>query len=155
MDLKLPVTVCTKRDLMMLSRELASFSSHVYQSIMHHQKPIKYPPITDNLRQFIILNQINYKEPRKCNQAIKYLDELKKTSPTVHVSFAQNPSKEVVQRVTAWFRSEVDRHCLLTIGLQPSIAAGVVITTNNRQFDFSIRQRLESRKSKLKESISR
>lgn len=154
MDLKLPLGVSTKKDLMMLSRELSTFSNQVYQSIMHHEKPIKYPPISDNLRQFIVLNQVDFKNPRKCQQAITSLGEFKKYAPIVHISFAQNPPIDVIQKITAWFRSQVDPNCLITIGLQPSIAAGIILKTTNKQFDFSIRQRLESEKEKLKESLS-
>lgn len=154
MDLKLPLGVSTKKDLMMLSRELSTFSNQVYQSIMHHEKPIKYPPISDNLRQFIVLNQVDFKNSRKCQQAITSLGEIKKYAPIVHISFAQNPPIDVIQKITAWFRSQVDPNCLITIGLQPSIAAGIILKTTNKQFDFSIRQRLESKKEKLKESLS-
>ena len=154
MDLKLPLGVSTKKDLMMLSRELSVFSNKVYQSIMHHEKPIKYPPISDNLRQFIILNQLDFKNPRQCQKAIMSLGDIKKYAPIVHVSFAQNPPIDVIQKITGWFRKEVDPNCLITIGLQPSIAAGIILKTTNKQFDFSIRQRLESKKIKLKESLS-
>jgi len=39
------------------------------------------------------------------------------------------------------------------VGLQPTIAAGIVLRTPNHQFDFSLRQHLYKNRAKLREAL--
>ena len=40
----------------------------------------------------------------------------------------------------AWLRREIHPVVLLTVGLQPSIGAGCIVRSTNKQFDFSLRE---------------
>jgi F0F1-type ATP synthase delta subunit len=72
----------------------------------------------------------------------------------MHISFATDPSAAFVVQILGWFRREIHEHTLLVIGLQPSITAGCTLRTENKYFDFSMREQLMSSVPILANEIS-
>lgn len=153
MELKLPTILASKQDVTYVHRELRAFSDLVMQSIMRHDNPIKYPPISATLRALAVENQIDLRSEDSCKQLLLYLENLKHNAPTVHISFPSDPSPEVVQKIVLWLRKEVHPSIIIQVGLQPTIAAGIVMRTPNRYFDFSLRQHFYKNRGKLMEVI--
>jgi len=56
------------------------------------------------------------------------------------MSLSADPSTRFLEKLVTWLRREIHPQVLLTIGLQPTLGAGCVLRTPNRQFDFSLRQ---------------
>ena len=54
-----------------------------------------------------------------------------------------------VAKIVAWLRTEIHPLILLEIGLQPTIAAGCVIRTTNKYFDYSIGRHLKRNRGQL------
>jgi F0F1-type ATP synthase delta subunit len=54
-----------------------------------------------------------------------------------------------MQKIVTWWRENIDPFVLVEIGLQPNIAAGCLVRTSNRQYDFSLRRRLQAKKADL------
>jgi F0F1-type ATP synthase delta subunit len=52
-----------------------------------------------------------------------------------------------------WLRKEIDPRIIIHVGLQPTIAAGIVLRTPNKQFDFSLRRHLYKNRDKLLEVL--
>ena len=154
MDLKLPNAIATRQDVAHVHRELRIFFDLAMQSVMRHDNPVKYPPISDSLRQLASLNQIDLRDQSACNNLLTELDSVKKKSPSLHVSFPVEPNRDALDRLIDWFRKEIDPIAVISVGLQPSIAAGVIVRTPNHQFDISLRKHLENNKHKLKEAIA-
>src|SRR5690606_10854194 len=77
----------------------------------------------------------------------------KSKAPVIHISFPSEASPAFIAKILEWFRTEVHPHVVLHVGLQPELAAGCVVRTTNRMFDFSLRKRFEQSKKKLLESI--
>ena len=153
MDLKLPAILASKQDLTHVHRELRVFSDLVMQSIMRHDKPIKYPPISATLRALAVENQLDLRDETVCKDLLEKLENLKENAPTIHISFPSDPPPEVVQRIVAWLRTEVDPRVVVQIGLQPTIAAGIVMRTPNLFFDFSLRRHFYNNRHKLIEAL--
>jgi F0F1-type ATP synthase delta subunit len=124
------------------------------QSIMRHENPIKYPAISANLRALAVENQVDLRDQDACQKLLSELEKLKNDAPSVHISFPVDPSPEVVQKLVQWLRNEVDPRIIIQIGLQPSIAAGIVMRTPNHQFDFSLRRHLYHNRGKLMEALN-
>lgn len=154
MELKLPTILASKQDITHVHRELRVFTDLVMQSVMRHDNPIQYPPISATLRALATENQIDLRNEDACQQLLADLETLNKEAPTVHISFPIDPSPEVIQKLITWLRKEVDPRIVIQIGLQPTIAAGIVMRTPNHQFDFSLRQHLYRNRDKLKEALS-
>ncbi|MEI6237177.1 MAG: hypothetical protein WCP03_01070 [Candidatus Saccharibacteria bacterium] len=153
MDLNIPNNLSSKQDITHVHRELRKFNDSVMQSIMRHDDPVKYPPISDSLRALAIENQSDLRDPMACDKLLLQLEDLKHTAPTVHISFPADPSRDVLQKLVMWLRKEVNPKIFIQIGLQPTIAAGIVLRTPNKAFDFSLRKHLYKNKDKLIEAL--
>jgi hypothetical protein len=153
-DLKLPGSVASRRDVIRLHREVRIFFDSVEQSIMRHENPVRYPGISEHLRAVALDNQIDLKDLKKCQQLIDDLDLIKDKAPSVHVSFPTEPTPEIMQKLVEWFRQEIDQHIVIQVGMQPTIAAGIILRTPNKQFDFSLRKHLYQNRHKLAEAIN-
>jgi F0F1-type ATP synthase delta subunit len=152
-DLNIPDSLSSKQDITHVHRELRLFTDSVMQSIMRHDDPVKFPPISDSLRAVAVSNQIDLRDPKACDKLMLQLEDLKRNAPTVHISFPADPSRDVLQKLVIWLRKEVEPRIFIQIGLQPTIAAGIVIRTPNRAFDFSLRRHLYKSREKLIEVL--
>lgn len=153
MDLKLPGIVASRRDIIRLHREVRVFIDAVEQSVMRHDSPVKYPGISEQLRATAVENQVDLKDIKSCEKLLKNLDILKDKAPSVHISFPTEPTPDILQKLVNWFREEIDQHIVIQVGMQPTIAAGVILRTPNKQFDFSLRRHLYQNRKKLAEAI--
>lgn len=155
MDLKLPTVVASRRDVIRLHREVRTFIDIVTQSIMRHENPIKYPAISEQLRAIATANQVDLRDTKHTEKLLDLLEDVKEHAPSVHISFPTEPTADILEKLVAWFRTEVDPHAVIQVGLQPTIAAGVVVRTPNHQFDFSLRRHLYANRKKLGEALER
>ncbi len=155
MELKLPTTIASRKDVIRLHREIRSFIDITTQSIMRHDNPVKYPPISEQLRALAVENQVDMRDPKNCEKLLTQVDNIKEHAPSVHISFPVEPSAEILEKLVVWFRKEVDPYVVIQVGLQPTIAAGVVVRTPNHQFDFSLRRHLYENRHKLGEALQR
>lgn len=153
MDLKLPGQFTTKQDISHVHRELRVFSDLVMQSVMRHENPIKYPPISSTLRALAKENQVDITDEAACKKLLAQLEELRAHAPTIHMIFASEPSAEILQKLIAWLRAEIDQRIVISVGLQPAIAGGVIVRTPSHQFDFSLRNHLAKSQDKLREAL--
>lgn len=155
MDLKLSTSIASRQDILKLHRELRSFIDVVTQSVMRHDNPIKYPTISQNLHELAKTNQVDLRQTKNCEALLAQLEHIKDNAPSVHISFPSEPTPQILERLVTWFRKEIDPRVVIQVGLQPSIAAGVVLRTPNRQFDFSLRRHLYDNEQKLGEALQR
>lgn len=153
MELKLPLSLASRQDLTHVHRELRVFLDMVTQSILRHDNPIQYPSISVTLRALATENQLDLRDEETCKRLLAELDKLKIDAPMLHISFPIDPSAEVIKRLITWLREEIDPRIIIQIGLQPTIAAGIVLRTPNHQFDFSLRQHLYKNRAKLREAL--
>ena len=82
-----------------------------------------------------------------------FLKNLIEQAPTLHISFATDPSASFTAKIVGWLRANIHPLVLVQLGLQPSIAAGCVVRTTNKVFDLSLRDRFSQQKSVLLEAL--
>lgn len=155
MELKIPTIVASKNEITNVYRELVIFIDKITQSKLRKDNPIRYPVISENLKALAADNKLNLTDEAVCKQLLIKLEDIKKNAPTVHISFQSEPSNEILQKLVEWLRKEIDPAIFLQVGLQPNIAAGIILRTPNHQFDFSLRQRLFDNKSKLAQALKK
>jgi F0F1-type ATP synthase delta subunit len=153
MELTLPTVIASRQDITHVHRELRLFDDAAMQSVLRHENPVKYPPISTKLRGIVQQNQIDLRDDASRKKLLDALEKLKTTAPTIHISFPAEPSPEVLQKLVTWLRKEIDPRIVIRVGMQPTIAAGVIVRTPNQQFDFSLRQHLQKNRSKLIERL--
>jgi F0F1-type ATP synthase delta subunit len=153
MELTLPTVIASRQDITNVHRELRLFDDASLQSVMRNDNPVKYPPISAKLRGMVQQNQVDLRDEAARKKLLASLDLLKNSAPTIHISFPAEPSPAVLQQLVTWLRKEIDPRIVIRVGMQPTIAAGVIVRTPNHQFDFSLRQHLQKNRAKLVERI--
>jgi F0F1-type ATP synthase delta subunit len=98
-------------------------------------------------------NQLDLLDQKVRSTLYTTLVQLSEQAPVIHMSFAVEPPSAMSQKIVGWFRVNVHPATLLQIGIQPTIAAGCVLRTPNKFFDFSLRQHLRTHQDKLMTSI--
>lgn len=152
----MPLTVITVADLGRVSRELDEVENFSLQSSVRSAgKQPALPRVSRGLEELAASSDLNLLLEDDRQKLRKTIDELKKQAPVMHISFASDPSPSFLTKLMTWLRNEVDPNLLISVGLQPGIAAGCIVRTRNKYFDFSLRKNLTQNAKMLTEIITK
>lgn len=150
MELKLPISVVSPVDINRLKREIEALDDFFLSaSARATGTPVKPPRVTFMLEQLARDNKHNLLDANHRSTLKAGLEAVNQTAPVLHISFAAEPSPRVTDAVLGWLRSNIHPQALLVIGLQPTIAAGLVLRTPNKIFDMSLRTHLQKQEGYL------
>jgi F0F1-type ATP synthase delta subunit len=154
-DLLFTPEIVGRHDIVRLLRELDALNTYLQQlQIKEPNKPIELPKVSRILDGFADANKLSLTDEKAREALMKKLEKVKNEAPVMHISFATDPSAAFVEQVLTWFRRNIDEHTLFVIGLQPSITAGFTLRTENKYFDFSMREQLMNSVPILAKEIS-
>lgn len=154
-ELSLPVLVFGVAELRRLSRELDELNDYLKQNkIRQAGKQASLPHLSRMLDSLATQNQMNLLHDDDRQALGAYLQEVAKSAPVLHFSFASDPSSAFMAKLVTWLRRNIHPQALVTLGLQPSISAGCILRTANKSFDFSLRQQLGEKYKYLTEAIT-
>lgn len=148
--ISLPLMIVSPIDLGRLQRELAAIDDFLLQaSVRSPGQTLQMPKTTKGLEDFAQLQKLSLLKQDDRTKLVVLFKEIHELAPVIHMSFAVDPSAVFLQKIVEWFRREVHPMILVQTGLQPSIAAGCMVRTNNRYFDFSLRRHFEAQSGQL------
>lgn len=151
--LKLPAPVVSSVDIARLTRELEAFEDYMGQARARKTATKQTPPRTSRLLEELVgANSLNLLQDGDRARLAKFLKSLE-SAPMVHISFATDPSAAFTEKIVSWFRANIHPTMLVQVGLQPNIAAGCIVRTNNKVFDFSLRQNFVEKQQMLIDAI--
>jgi len=151
--LQLPPAVVSLVDVSRLLRELEAFEEYMEQAQARKSGAAVTPPRTSRLLDELArANQLNLLQDADRARLKLFLDSLA-DAPTIHISFATDPSAAFTEKVVLWLRANINPHILLQVGLQPNIAAGCMVRTANKVFDFSLRENFAQKRALLVEAV--
>jgi F0F1-type ATP synthase delta subunit len=154
-ELKLPVLVFGVVEVRRLRRELEAVDDFMRQAAIREPgKPAALPRVSRLLDALVLDNGRNLLQETDRQELAAYLDTVAKTAPTIHISFASDPSSAFTAKLVTWLRGNIHPSVLLQIGLQPTIAAGCVVRTASKNFDFSLRHKLEEQRGELLKALN-
>lgn len=147
-NFRLPSSVYSPSLVSGLLRELDRLDNSVLQQLATKkgEHSIKLSPL---MMSVVETNKVDIDSQTNREDLKKFLNSVKLTSPVVHISFASDPSASFMQKLTEWFRTQVNPNVLITVGLQPTIGAGCVIRTTNKQFDLSLGEEFTKQREQL------
>jgi hypothetical protein len=152
--LQLPLTVMGPGDLSRLKRELDLVDDFLHQAAIRKTgEPMKLPRTTAVLDDLAESNKCSLLNEADRKQLAEFLIQTQKTAPVMHISFATDPSEAFMIKIMKWFRENIHQQTLMQIGLQPNIAAGCMLRTSNKQFDFSLKKNFAQKRDLLIEKI--
>ncbi len=151
----LPVQVAGMVDIGRLIRELQQIDNVVLQlTLKANGGEVKMPKTSRLMDQTTQLNHLNLLEQTHRDALKGFLENVRENSPIIHMSFSADPPANFIEKIMGWLRREIHPQLLLTVGVQPTIGAGTIVRTANKQFDFSLRTDIENKRSMLLEKIS-
>jgi F0F1-type ATP synthase delta subunit len=152
--LKLTPAVVSQTDINRLMRELTGLNDFfVGARTRAGGSAMQLPKLSRLMDQLSRENSVNLLEEADRKELMRRLETLYKTAPSFHISFAVEPSPKSMERIVVWMRQNVHPQTLLSVGLQPAIAAGCVLRTTNKVFDMSLRNHLQNQTKYLAELI--
>lgn len=155
-QLALPTLVFGTVEVHRLQRELEALEEFMQQAALRNKQAKTQPDLPRVSRLLDALaseNHRNLLQPQDRKELAAFLQHVATEAPTIHMSFATDPSAAFTAKVVGWLRSNIHPLVMLQLGLQPSIAAGCIVRTSNRQFDLSLRHRFESKREVLMNAL--
>ncbi len=146
----LPSVLVGRTDLARLVREVETLDSdlesqkvragagHTAQDAPGPQQ-YTLPPMSRVLTDFLELNQLDVHHDQTRMVMKEKLRKLKDHAPVVHMTFAVEADPDSVQRLVGWLRENAHPQTLISVGLQPSLIAGVYLRTPNQVHDYSLK----------------
>lgn len=133
----LPPAIFRRVDIGRLQRELEA------------QDAAKSTTPSQLLAELCEINHLDSAKPTDRAKLSQALEIIYTKAPVLHISFAADPPTSMMVKIVTWVREEIHPFALMTVGLQPSLGAGCVLRTNNKYFDFSLRQHLDKQRELL------
>lgn len=150
----LPLSVITVIDLARVGRELTDVDEFMLQaSLRKPGTPMNLPRLSKLLDDTASANKLNLLEEKDRKALINALSYVKEHAPRLHISFSAEPNAQFVTKIADYIRKNIHSLALIQIGVQPTIAAGCIFRTPNKQFDLSLRQHLKQSRTVLSELI--
>lgn len=135
----LPLLVVGPVDVGRLIRELEDIDNQLLQARLRNTEA-RLPKPSQLMEQTVQINSLNLLQEADRKRLRELLVTVREQAPVLHISFSADPNTAFVEKLMAWLRREIHPVVLLTIGLQPSLGAGCIVRSLNRQFDLSLRQ---------------
>ncbi|HUS26203.1 MAG TPA: hypothetical protein VMY99_02560 [Nevskiaceae bacterium] len=150
----LPTLVFGVVEVRRLQRELEALDDYFSQNALRQPgKQVALPRTSRLLDSLAGENHVNLLQAHERQSLAKFLQLVVAQAPNIHISFAADPSSAFTAKLVSWLRSNIHPFALLQLGLQPNIAAGCVVRTPNRVFDFSLRQRFTDQHQLLLQAL--
>jgi len=149
--LVLPNAIATKADLVNVLRNLETVLDAFVENSVRHDEGVDFASradVSSNLAQLVKANQLEVSVETLKSLKV-WLTHLKDHAPVVRFTFANDPNPEFLGSIVEWLRSSSGQFVLIRFGIQPSIAAGCLMYTPRRRYDFSLRKNILSRGQEL------
>jgi len=153
-DLKLNSSMNSLTDVNRLINELENIEDFFLKmKAKSSLSQVDVPKSSPTLEELAKLNSLNLMKSEDREKINLFLHFLRTKSPTIHLSFGSSPDDQFLNKITDWFRTQVNPYLLISIGLQPTIGAGFKIRTTNKYYDFSLHKYLTANKQTLVETL--
>jgi hypothetical protein len=148
--IQLPVQVVGTADVSRLIREVEGLDDFLMQAAIRTPgSSMKLPRTSRLLDEFVAMNHFNLLQTADRRAAAAFLLSVKQNAPVLHISFATDPTAAFTVKIIIWLRTNIHPYLLLKIGLEPRIAAGCIIRTPSKQYDFSLRRHFIDQRDQL------
>lgn len=152
----LPSSVATKAQLLNLRKNIDDVLETMTQNRVriHEQVQVEpSPPVSGALASLLASNKLQ-PSAEVIRQLQHWVESLLHHAPVVRLTFSSEPGPNELNRLIDWFRQESGKVVLLHIGIQPTVAAGVIVRTTSHRYDLSLRAELLKRTDRFIEAIN-
>lgn len=151
----LPERLISSIDLSRLIRELERLDESLRQAELRKAgEATKLARSSVVLEELARANNVQLTDETQRAQLLSMMQGFKDYAPRVRMSLATEPSAKFTQNIVIWMRKNINPLVLLEVGLQPTLAAGCMVRTNNKIFDMSLRHRFNENRAMLVQKIT-
>lgn len=148
----LPPSVVSRIDVSRLVSEVERVdgdltAAAVRNKISESEQPM--PVLSAQLTDFLAQNQLELGESHERSRIVKELRELKDKVPVIHMTFAVTADPESLAHIADWVRTSIQPQAVISVGLQPSLVAGVYLRTPNHVHDLSLKTKMANSRGLL------
>ncbi len=152
--LVLPDSLISPADLSRTVRELAALHESLHQAAIRTPgHATKLPRSSPLLEDLAASNKTSLLDVSQRTTLLGQLRTYADKPPRIHISFAVEPSAKFLLRLIVWLRTNINPTILLETGLQPGLAIGCVVRTDNKLLDMSLRSRFHQQRRLLVEQL--
>lgn len=150
-EFTLPPAIMSPSDIARMQRNLESFNDARKEAELRSRSGVVVDEVQPSalLRIMAQTNDCDLNIASHRDALLTELTRIVKEAPTVTISFAVDPPNQVMSKLVAWLRDNVHPQVLVRIGLQPNIAAGCIVRTPSKEYDFSLRSRFAEQRPLL------
>lgn len=150
-EFTLPPAIVSPADIARMQRNLEAFNDASKEAELRSRTGVVVDEVQPSalLRLMAENNDCDLTIASHREALLKELTRIVKEAPTMTVSFAVEPSNQVMAKIVDWLRINVHPQVLVRIGLQPNIAAGCIVRTPSKEYDFSLRSRFTEQRPLL------
>lgn len=155
--LSLPSSIATKSDVVAVLRNVDDVLDKYVENNIREQEGVDFKDraeVASNLALLVSENKLEV-SVETLKSLKQWLEHLKDHAPVVRFTFANDPTPDFLSKLVTWLRQESGHFVLIRYGVQPTIAAGCLMYTPARRYDFSLRQHLLSSNKVFSEVLSR
>lgn len=152
-DLALPTLIFGIVEVRRLRLELENLDEFLRGMAIKRETKFEMPRVSRMLEALARENQRHLLKGNDRKDLEEFLQEIDRSAPIIHMSFAADPSASFSAKIVSWLRTNVHPLALLEVGLQPTIAAGCIVRTTNKVFDLSLRNQFTHNANLLMTSL--
>lgn len=150
----LPAAVISRADVSRLLREIEAIDNELEgQHVRTPTQPLTIPSMSKSLATLVSENHYDLTDDAARKLLVQNLRYVKDKAPLLHITFAAEPTPDVLNPLVAWAREHLHQYALITTGLQPALIGGCVVRTPDHIYDFSLRHFFAEKKSVLIQNI--
>lgn len=139
----LPNRVVTRRDVIETAREFERLRDNLAAQAVEGSHVEVLDP-SERARSVMEENNIQELTSETANKLQAELQALADHAPMFRFVFAGEPEFDFLQRLITWIRNELHSSGLILYSIQPQIAGGFILTTDQRRYDHSWRAALNA-----------
>ncbi len=144
-DFILPFSIVSKADVARLVSEFEQVDNELTTMSVRAKtvaQPYSQPVLSRQLTDFLNQNKIVLHNAQERNDLLHQLYLLKDNVSIIHLTFAVPADPQSLRYLAQWLRASIHPQAIISVGLQPSLVAGVYVRTPNHVHDLSVRARL-------------
>lgn len=147
-----PPSLVGRADIARLIREMESLDATIVAQRIRGLQP-DASRVTQVMSDIAEANALDLTNDDHRTTIKTQLKLLKAKGAVVHMTFAEEPTPEIMVKMVAWIRANLHPSALVQTGLQPGIVAGCIVRTPSHIYDFSISSVLSAKKAILRKLI--
>lgn len=150
MNLLLPSTIASRRDVARLRTEVEMYTSWANQYTLAKRRKIRYdheqPDLSDTAR---LLIRAWVEAGHATTELLSELRSIENTSPSITITLAHAPTARTRAEIVQWCRQSLAPDMLVTITWSSQLLGGMIVRTDSGLHDWSYRKRLRAGKEYL------